>query len=192
MIETIVANVAAFIGTNIDDIIVDTILFADIKSRRQFYAGIFGKYLGIGLLVLFSLFGAILARGIPEGYIRFLGLIPIGLGIREWIEYRSAQDDDADEMEKADSAKAFFLKIALITIANGADNVGVYIPLFAGYDCEEMISMLGTFAVLILFWCLLAKRLSDLPVLNRFIANHKRKIIPVVFVALGLYILLNG
>ena len=192
MIETIVANVAAFIGTNIDDIVVDTILFADIKSRRQFYAGIFGKYLGIGLLVLISLFGAFLVRGVPKAYIRLLGLIPIGLGIRAWIEYRNSQDDDHDEMERADSAKAFLLRIALISIANGADNVGVYIPLFAGYSWTELISMIVTFAALILLWCLLAKRLSDLPVLNRFIAKHKQKIIPVVFVALGLYILLNG
>lgn len=190
MVESIVANIVAFIGTNMDDIVVDTILFAEIKSKRQLYAGIFGKYLGIGILVLFSLFGAFLARGIPEGYIRLLGLIPIGLGIREWIEYRNAQDDADDEIEKADAAKAFFLRIALITIANGADNVGVYIPLFAGYNWAEIISMLATFAVLILTWCLLAKRLSDLPVLSRFIANHKQKIIPAVFVALGLYILL--
>lgn len=39
-------------------------------------------------------------------------------------------------------------------------------------------------------WCVLSKKLSDLTVLRSFLKKHRHIIIPAVFIALGVYILI--
>ena len=79
--------------------------------------------------------------------------------------------------------------MALITIANGADNIGVYIPLFAGFSLWQMGTALSVFSLMTGLWCLLSIRLSDLPVLQKLLRKYKPVLIPAVYILLGLYIL---
>ena len=215
--------VLAFAGTNIDDLFIDTFFFAQAETKKQIQAIVLGKYLGIGALVLFSVLGAYMLQEIPEGYIRFLGLVPMALGIREWMENRNEKEinEDAEgagtevadindaNTENADSknidikdvnyglkhdAKGFFgfiIKIALVTISNGADNLGVYMPLFASFQMTEMLMVLIVFAVMVAIWCILSKKLADLPGLRGFLLKHKETLVPIIYVALGVYIMMG-
>ena len=81
--------------------------------------------------------------------------------------------------------------VALITIANGADNIGVYTPLFASFSAGQMMILYTVFAFMIALWCILAKRISDLPILNRFLIRYKHVLVPMVLVLLGVYILVQ-
>ena len=205
--------ILAFAGTNIDDLFIDTFFFAQAETKKQIQAIVLGKYLGIGALVLFSVLGACMLQEIPVGYIRFLGLVPMALGIREWIENRQEKEHD-DNLEHADGELAvkkladvnttdyeliteakgfwgFLLKIALVTISNGADNLGVYMPLFASFQMTEMLMVLMVFAVMVAVWCILSKKLADLPGLRGFLLNHKETLVPIVYVALGVYIMMG-
>ena len=195
--------VLAFAGTNIDDLFIDTFFFAQAETKKQVQAIVLGKYLGIGALVLFSVLGAYMLREIPDGYIRFLGLIPMALGVREWMENRKAKENDEDA-EGADINDAdydlkndskgflgFILKIALVTISNGADNLGVYMPLFASFQMTEMLMVLIVFAVMVAIWCILSKKLADLPGLRGFLLKHKETLVPIVYAALGVYIMMG-
>ena len=195
--------VLAFAGTNIDDLFIDTFFFAQAETKKQVQAIVLGKYLGIGALVLFSVLGAYMLREIPDGYIRFLGLVPMALGVREWMENRKAKENDEDA-EGADINDAdydlkndskgflgFILKIALVTISNGADNLGVYMPLFASFQMTEMLMVLIVFAVMVAIWCILSKKLADLPGLRGFLLKHKETLVPIVYAALGVYIMMG-
>ncbi|MBQ6834162.1 MAG: cadmium resistance transporter [Lachnospiraceae bacterium] len=132
MIETILTAIASFAATNMDDIFIDTILFAQAEKRRDTHAIVLGKYVGIGLLVLASFVGAYCLKAAPQVYIRFLGLIPIFLGIRQWLDARK-DDDGKKNVDSGHRGWGMTVSAALITIANGADNIGVYITLFASF-----------------------------------------------------------
>ena len=205
MLEVIISAIMSFIGTNIDDLFVDTIFFAGASGKKQVRSIVIGKYLGIGALVLVSLLGAFGLQLLPGKYIGLLGLVPMGLGIKAAIEYfrerKSAQAEGFEggsDTNKADEAphlqkhRSLLWSVALVTIANGADNIGVYIPLFAGYGLWQLGVLVCVFAVMITVWCLIAKRLADWPLLKGVLIKYKGVIVPVVFVALGVYIMVEN
>ena len=45
---------------------------------------------------------------------------------------------------------------------------------------------------MITVWCLIAKRLADWPLLKGVLIKYKGVIVPVVFVALGVYIMVEN
>ena len=188
MIETIIAAIVSFAGTNIDDMFVDMLYFSQAQTKRHVMDVVVGKYLGIGFLVAVSALGALFAGVIPENYIRFLGIFPMALGIKAWLD--SKNEDEEDELlEGARRGSGLLWSCAAVTVANGADNIGVYIPLFAGYSAAQMAVVCVVYAVMTAIWCLLGYQLANLPVLREFLEEHKEKIVPIVLIALGVYIL---
>ena len=192
--ETVIAVIMSFVGTNIDDIFIDTIFWAQADTKRKIHSVIVGKYLGIGALVLLSCLGAYFLHSVPQNYIGFLGFVPILIGIKEWISYlknkKQAFSDDSEE--KPDFSKGLILNVALVTMSNGADNIGVYMPLFASYTIFQMMIVVIVFALMIALWCLLSKKLADLPGLRIFLLRYKHIVVPVVFVILGVYIIVEA
>ena len=183
MIETMILSVTAFVVTNIDDLLMDTLLFAAASSgaeRRRVFAG---KYLGMGVLLAISVLGALGLQLLPQKYIAFLGVIPIALGVRELLKAEGSED------ETAERSPDFMLNTALITVANGADNIGVYVPLFAGFAVWQILLSIFVFLGLIAVWCCLGKTLAGLPVLQNVLARYRKIMVPVVYIALGVYVL---
>ena len=191
MTETIVLSITSFIGTNIDDIFIDTILFSEAKTKEESKSIICGKYLGIGTLVFLSILGAFGLQLLPQHYIGYLGFVPICLGIKEIIINMKSKEND-EENETIRKSTNNIINTALITIANGADNIGVYIPLFAGFMAWQIVVTVCVFLALIAVWCFLGKALADLPVLKRGLKRNKDVIVPVVYIVLGLYILVEN
>lgn len=189
MLETLFTGIASFIGTNIDDIFIDMLFFAEADTKKKVCSVVLGKYLGIGVLVLLSVVGAFGLQFMPQQYIRFLGLVPIALGLKELVSFLYNKEDGDDVPEQ--KAAGIVLNVVLVTIASGADNIGVYIPLFAGFEPWQLATVVGVFMVMIAVWCVLGKKLADLPFLRQFLVKYKGIIVPVVFVALGVYILLG-
>ena len=188
MLQVVILAVTAFVGTNLDDIFMDTLLFSGEKTGSGRWAVAAGKYLGIGILILLSVLGAFGLQFLPEQYLGFLGLLPIALGIRELIgAFR-----EEEEEENTRRSSGLVLNAALITLANGADNIGVYIPLFSGFAPWQIAVTVAVFGVMMALWCLLTSTLSRLPVLQRFIEKYKKLLVPTVYMALGAYILLTS
>lgn len=190
MTETLISCIVSFIGTNIDDIFINTLFFSEANSRKELRAIVGGNYLGIGALVLISVLGAFGLQFFPSRYIGVLGLIPIGLGIKEVIGHRRKKRGE-EEQAPPKKAKGFVLNVMLVSIANGADNIGVYLPLFAGFSPWQLITAIGVFAGMIALWCFLGKKLSDLPSLRRLLVKYKGILVPAVYIAPGIYILLK-
>ena len=57
MTEVILTSIVSFAGTNIDDIFVLMVLFAQAERRQERAKIAAGQYLGIGLLTLLSIAG---------------------------------------------------------------------------------------------------------------------------------------
>ena len=191
LLPTVAAAIGTFAVTNVDDIVVLTALFATTSrggaSRRQV---VVGQYVGMTVIVAVS---AVAARGlfaVPERYVGLVGLIPIALGVlglrRAWWGTRS---DDA-----AASAVPVrgILGVAGITLANGADNVSVYTPLFR----QTGFGALGVFAlvslVLVAVWCVAGSQLAGRRPVIAVVDSVGHWLVPLVFILIGAVIVLSS
>lgn len=182
MLTSIMTSVIAYISTNIDDIFVLMILLAQTKGAEK-RSLISGHFLGVGLLVAISMLGALGLQNLPLKYVGILGFVPIGLGIRAWF------DRDGREVE---ANAVGLLSMAMITLGNGADNVGVYIPLFTGFSGPDRLSAVIIFTVMTGVWVWFANSLAEFPKVKAVIEKYKTIAIPVVFIALGVFIILDS
>lgn len=182
MIAVLSAAAAAFAATNIDDLFVLMLLFGQADGKRARLRIAAGQFLGIGLLTLVSVAAALGLGLVPGSYLRLLGLVPILLGLRAW-----KQRNEQEEMPSAVGV----LSTALLTIANGGDNLGVYIPLFTGYTAGQLAVTAAVFGLLCGLWCLLGARLASLPRVRETIHRWKGILVPAVLILLGLSILLS-
>ncbi len=81
---TLAAAVGVFVGTNVDDIIVLTVLFLSARAigRPRPWQIWVGQYAGIGVLVAVSAAAAVGLSVVPDGWIGLLGLVPLVLGVK--------------------------------------------------------------------------------------------------------------
>lgn len=192
VLALVLGAAAAFVATDIDDIVVLSVLFGIARSggtlrERQIVAG---QYLGIAALVAA---GVVLSLGllfVSEEVVGLLGLIPIGLGTRGLLALRG--DGENDEPPPVLAAGAGTLGVAGITIANGGDNLAVYVPYFASVEPTGLPVVMLVFAVLVGVWCLVARALGTHPVTVAAIDRWGHVAVPVVLIALGAFILLEA
>ncbi len=187
MITSIFTSIIAYISTNIDDIFVIMILLAQAAkgAKGQLIAG---HFLGVGIVTAISMLGAFGLQNLPLKYVGILGLVPIGLGIKAWLDHKKGADDD----DAPDAKGVSLLSMAMITLGNGADNVGVYIPLFTGFTGMERIGAVVVFAVLTALWAFFANSLAEFPKVKTAVGKYKHIVIPAVFILLGVYIILDS
>jgi cadmium resistance protein CadD (predicted permease) len=303
MISVIITAIVSFISTNLDDIFVLMVFFSQVSVHQRKRHIIIGQYLGVIALLMISVLGAYGLNIFPQKYTGLLGIIPILLGIKEWIKYRKVNkleiknlydkieyikpeadyteqlndpvtlqsdrdnivlnndsdnikenvtvyiDDEPSNLQtpeilqeentiytlynndisnvtlftdneyslpeesvieskskehqkavKDDKLKSILTKlinpailnILLVTIANGADNIGVYIPLFIRLKMPELILTLIIFLLLLAGWCYLGEKLTNFPVIKQSIHKYKNMIVPVVYILIGLLILIKS
>lgn len=183
MMTTLLTSIGAYIGTTIDDLFVLMLLFSQTEDMSHRKGILQGQSLGIGVLVAVSLLGAAGLQLLPGWAVGLMGLIPIALGVKEI--FAGAKRGKKESKPVA----ASILRVALLAIANGADNVGVYAPLFAGYDLGQKLLCILLFAAMTVVWCALAAVLASQAHVHAVLQRYKRVLVPTVLILLGLYIL---
>src|SRR5271156_4198643 len=123
--------IVLFVSTNVDDLLVLVGFFAHPRFRARDIVA--GQYAGVAVLFMLSVAGALLSLVIPRAYLGLLGIFPILIGIRRLLELRHdpAGTAPANALGTATGKYGNIASVALVAIANGADNVGVYLPAFA-------------------------------------------------------------
>ena len=195
--STLVQALVLFVATNIDHLALLTLWFVHGQNRPGTTARICaGQYVGFGVILAVTIvLSAISGLVIPQEYLRFLGLIPLALGIKAAIgeirERLSAEeDDDEDEGEAQLKGKKVSVgAVALVTMANGGDEVAAYLPVFAlsswwqiALFCAVFLALAGVLLALARF---ITGRMGLAEVLERFEAI----IFPSVLILLGVLIL---
>jgi cadmium resistance transport/sequestration family protein len=198
MFQTIISALAVFISTSIDYAVILTIILSQTRTRKNEGHVAGGLYLGTAILVIVSLVAAFVLNYIPEDWmIGFLGLIPLILGIRVAISRGKEEEEEGEEkeiVEKLESRKStqLFWTIALITIASGGDNLGIYIPYFATLSAGEIATALIIFAISTAVLFFLGKRLSTIPFIHSTLEKYEKLIVPIVYIALGVFIMIES
>lgn len=186
MLQSIITAILAFVSTNIDDIFVLMLFFGLRKySTSQIFAG---QYIGIFTLVAISVLGAFVGALIDPRYIGLLGLFPIYLAIKQIIEVTKAKRETSEELHVSEKMQGTFA-VAGVTIANGGDNIGVYVPLLSTLKREGMPILLVVFAAMVLLWCLIAQYLAQHRLLAISLNRYAHIVMPLVLFALGIFIL---
>lgn len=187
MAASLLTSIIAYISTNIDDIFVIMILLSQAAkgSKGKLVAG---HFLGVGIITAVSMLSAFGLQNLPLKIVGILGLVPISLGIKAWLDRKKSEDDD----DALDTQSVGLLSMTMITVGNGADNVGVYIPLFTGFSNAERIGAVVIFAVMTALWVYFANSLAELPKIKAVIEKYKGIAIPVIFIALGVFIILDS
>src|SRR4028118_1314154 len=82
----IVAGITSFAATNIDDMVISMLFFAQVNDTFRPRHIFVGKYLGFAALVAASLPGFFGGLIVPKAGIGLLGLVPIAIGIRHLVK----------------------------------------------------------------------------------------------------------
>ena len=176
--------VIAFIATDIDDLVLLALWFSQRTASFGTRHIVAGQVLGIGALVVVSLAGFAAGRWVEREWLGLLGFVPIVLGVRAWLE--------RDATAEADATRHGVFGVAAVTIANGGDNIGVYAPLFATLDARALVVTLVVLFVMVLLWCAIGGALARQPHAAALLARRGHQIVPVVFVGLGVWVLLES
>ncbi|MBF2026239.1 MAG: cadmium resistance transporter [Oscillatoriales cyanobacterium C42_A2020_001] len=198
VVEAMVTGMTAFIATNVDDIVILTLFFARVGETLRRRHIVVGQYLGFLGLILASLPGFLGGMVLPKAWLGWLGLLPIAIGLHQLLhpeaDEKSVQTVDLSQ-PRSGFASLFSpptYQVAAVTIANGGDNIGIYVPLFANSSFAELMIILSVFLILIGVWCLLGYQLSQHPLLSHTLTRYSHRIVPFVLIALGIFIIIES
>ncbi|MDI6723797.1 MAG: cadmium resistance transporter [Methanobacterium sp.] len=197
MIEPLILVLTAvtmFIATNLDDLFVLMLFFAikDFDTKQI----VLGQYFGVITLILISALSYFLKFFIPMEWIGLLGLAPITIGLKNLKDLRennnnlpdySVKNENQSICSKLKNNNSFL--VASVTVANGGDNIGVYIPLFASINSYQVLIIILIFLIMIGIWCYISFKLVDNRLLGSRIRKYGHIIFPFVLIFLGLGIL---
>jgi cadmium resistance protein CadD (predicted permease) len=188
--------IGLFAVTNIDDILMLALFFGQAIDRNGFLRITIGQYLGFAGILIASILGALGATLLPQTAIPYLGLVPLALGLRAactvWHERRrsDAGQDTARGPEHATGPG--ILTVAAVTLSNGGDNIGVYVPIFATTGVTGLVTYVTVFLALVAVWCAAGLAFASRPLVARALSRWPHILLPVVLISIGLIILIEG
>lgn len=191
MIKDILTGVTAYISTSIDYLIVLMVVFAMVPKNKRILV-YFGDIVGTTVLVSASLMIALVLKSVPDEWILgLLGLIPIAMGIK--LIVAGAADDEDVIQKQINNRHGVILNVAFITIATcGADNIGIYVPIFTQLSVASLIVVLLTFVVMMTLFALLGYLLVCLPTVAKIFDRWGTLVTIIVYIGLGIYILFES
>ncbi|QSJ17498.1 cadmium resistance transporter [Nostoc sp. UHCC 0702] len=198
-ISVITTGITAFIATNLDDLVILTLFFSQVNATFRPQHIVIGQYLGFCTLVMISLIGFLGGLVLPAHWIGLLGLVPITIGLNGLLSLNSDSSSPKElETESVDASTfAIFMSpqtysVTAITIANGSDNVGIYMPLFANTVLSELLVIIGIFMLLVGIWCYIAYKLTCQSALANLLTHYGTNFVPFILMGLGVFIILDS
>jgi cadmium resistance transport/sequestration family protein len=198
LFKAISTGFTAFTATNLDDVLILLLFFSQVNAVFQKRHIVAGQYLGFAALVAISLPGFFGSFLLPRPWIGMLGIVPIAIGISRLI---SSDDDDNEASESLPPANQSWFgsflspqsySVAAVTFANGGDNIGIYVPLFANSNGQSLTVILSVFFILVGVWCYTAYRLMQLPAIAESLTHYGNQLVPFVLIGLGILILIDS
>ena len=206
LIQTSLIGISAAFATTFDDNLYLTAFFG--KVNRHFHAKhiVIGEFLGFTALVFASLPGFLGGLILPEAWIGLLGFLPIAIGTRNLLSREEEGEvvqavsvlTSPDKPQRPNKSLWATLRdrqtyrVSAVTIANGGNNIGIYVPLFASSNLPSLGVIVTVCYLTVGLWCFLSYFMTRNPLMAPILARYGRKIFPFVLIALGLSILIKS
>jgi len=188
--------VGLFAVTNIDDIVILALFFAQGARHPKTTRNItIGQYLGFAAILAAASAAAFGATFLPEAAIPYLGLLPLALGVKAAVQVWRSRGGDEDGEAEASAARPGgprILEVAAVTFANGGDNIGVYVPVFATAGLGGMSVYVVVFLALVAVWVAAGWFFATRPVVAKALSRWGHIALPAVLIGIGLLILIEG
>src|SRR5215469_5921817 len=126
---------------------------------------------------------------IPTAYIGLLGMGPIAIGIKKL--YYLVRNQETEISVVGTGGHGRRLTVAVVTMANGGDNIAMYTALLATCDRFDMPVVGIVFAIMTGFWCLGAHWLVNHRAIGLPIRTQAHRMVPFVLIGLGILILIK-
>lgn len=188
---TVVNAVGLFVATNLDDIVVLTVLFgASARGGAPGWSIVTGQYLGFIVLVVLSAVAALGLTVVPDTWVGLLGFIPMGIGVVALVRTvrSTSEDEDGESVLNAGG----ILGVAGITFANGGDNIAIYTPVFRSMSTSQATTTIVVFLIMVALWCGISRMVGTRDAVVDGLEKIEGWLVPVVFIGLGLYILISA
>ena len=180
----------AFIGTNLDNLLLLVAMYARYESRAGIVtAGYFAGMILIGVITL-----AIGEVGdiIPLAYLGLLGLIPMMMGVFSlWKVFRSPQPGEITSAATGDSHAAVFFALVGTQLSNSADSIITFSALYADSSDPSDYLVAPTFLAMTAVFSGVAFYSVKHPKLSRFLGRYGQYVTPFILILVGYYILSN-
>lgn len=192
LITVVGLAIALFVSTNIDSLFVLLAFFSDPKYHRSHV--VLGQFAGLAVIFAASALAASVSRIIPLGYVAWLGLLPIAIGCKKLWDWRLEQGTQSGvpPLPSRKRGSGAIASVALVGLANGGDNMGVYIPQFAVHSGADVALMGLVFLCMNGLWCALASAILGHPALKTPIRVYGHRLVPFILILLGLATLYEG
>jgi cadmium resistance protein CadD (predicted permease) len=177
-----------FATTNVDDLFLLVGFFSDRNLAP--WQVVLGQIIGVAVLIAISLSAALAALAFSPSYVGLLGFAPIVLGalkFRALLVEGWGPDSPAERRGRLASGGA--PGVAVVTIASGADNIGVYTPFLAAQTPTQTAIIIFVFGALTVIWCFTARWLVAHRAIGTFLGSAAPIVLPVVLFLLGVTIL---
>jgi cadmium resistance transport/sequestration family protein len=197
----IFVGLTSFIATNLDDLAILMLFFVQVNRTFKPQQIVAGQYLGFFTLLLASLPGYFGGLMLPKPWIGLLGLLPIWIGLTSLLR----KDTDEPEVQTVStppklawvsglmsllSSQSY--QVAAVTIVNGGDNIGIYLPLFASSSLPQLVILLVIFLGMVAVWCWLAAQLVQHRAIASVCNRYGDRLIPWILIGLGIYIMIEN
>ncbi|GBE95082.1 cadmium resistance transporter [Nostoc cycadae] len=204
--STIIIGISAAFATTFDDNLYLTAFFGKVNRHFRPQNIILGEFLGFTVLIFASLPGFLGGLILPTAWIGLLGFLPIAIGINHLLTREQAEeavqavsvDFSASTTKRQKKSLWATLRdrqtyrVSAVTIANGGNNIGIYVPLFASSNLPSLGVVLCVCYLTVGMWCFLSYNLTRNPLLAPMLTRYGRKVFPLVLIYLGCSILIKS
>jgi len=211
LIETIKIGLAAAVATTFDDNIYLTGFFSEVNRTFRPKHVVVGELIGFTALISISLVGFLIGLAISSDWIGLLGILPILIGLNnlrllivnkdESVENKSANLKQNARFRGFDSLERSLLdiiqdrqtyRVSAVTISNGGNNLGIYIPLFASSSLQSLAVIVPICYLIVCTWLFMSYHLTRTPGIALVLSRYASKLFPFVLMWLGLRIILDN
>jgi len=186
LFELLLLAVLLFVSTNVDDLFVLLAFLSDARIGTK--SVIVGQFLGITTLYAVSVGCVLAAHTLPAKYVGLLGFAPILFGANRLLRLARRKEDDIESSER-ELSHSNALAVALVTIANGGDNLTVYVPAFSAHSGIQIAIFGLVFLLLTGVWLAAAWYITRHPRFGPPVRRAGNIFAPLVLIALGVVIL---
>ncbi|WP_315791179.1 cadmium resistance transporter [Fischerella sp. JS2] len=198
LLSAIPTGLIAFTATKLDDIVTLSLFFSQVSVCLQRRHIVIGQYLGFSALVVASLPGFFGKLILPQSWIGLLGVVPIIIGISRLL-HQDTEDAQTDT-QTSDSPQSWLCSllspqtygVTAVTVANGGDNISIYMPLFASTTWDRLLIILGVFFLMVGVWCYTAYCLTKVSAIASMITSYGNSLVPFILIGLGVSILMES
>jgi cadmium resistance protein CadD (predicted permease) len=176
-------SVVAFVSTNLDNLFLLMGLLASSPHRKV----MLGYTLAVAAVLGVGLAGSYLADFSAQAWLRWLGLVPLSMGawrLRGLFRSPAAATEASPGAGPRGAASVFG-----VTLANSGDSLGVFTSLMSETSELLVFVILLTVLGMSALWIRAARWVAEHPALAPWLHQIDRYGVPLLLVALGLYIL---